>query len=72
MNEAFTASLSIDISAAYVVPPLEVTRSRSTAGESCDCCAKAVAPANVASARRRPWSTDSPISPAAWIIASMK
>ncbi len=72
MNAALTPSASIELRAACVVPPLEVTRSRKTAGASSDCIASAVAPAKVACASVRPWLSLRPMSCAACIIASMK
>ena len=60
------------VMAACVVPPLEVTRARSTSGGSADACASAVAPWKVASASRRACCGASPISAAACIMASTK
>ena len=54
MKLAFTPAASSERSAASVVPPLDVTRSRSSAGGSAEPCASAVAPARVASASALP------------------
>ena len=58
--------------AAKVVPPLLVTRSRSTAGGSPDWAASALAPLNVAMARRSASAAGSPICPPACCMASRK
>ena len=47
MNKALTPVSSMWLIAAWVVPPLEVTRSRKTCGGSSDLRARAVAPAKV-------------------------
>ena len=60
------------VMAACVVPPLDVTRWRSTSGGSFDCAASWAAPVKVAIARARPCSLDKPISLAACCIASRK
>ena len=71
-SAASTASACIEVMAACVVPPLLVTRSRSTVGDSSDASPSAAAPAQVASARRRPCSALRPMSTAAAIMASTK
>ena len=58
--------------AAWVVPPLEVTRSRSTAGGSLAPAASADAPVKVPTASRCACSGGRPISTPASVIASMK
>jgi hypothetical protein len=63
---------SIEVSAAYVVPPFDVTRSRSVDTGSDDSAASAAAPRNVSTASLRPCSADRPISMAARSIASTK
>src|SRR5690606_4279930 len=57
-------------SAAAVVPPLEVTRSRKTESDSGDNAASWVAPLTVARASRRAWSCGMPCSTAAAIMDS--
>ncbi|GAC1626445.1 MAG: hypothetical protein NVS9B10_14370 [Nevskia sp.] len=62
----------IDASAACVVPPLDVTRSRSTSGGSCEARASSEAPTNVPTARRCACCGVRPISTPAWTMASRK
>ena len=68
----FTPAASMAVIAAWVVPPLDVTRERSVSGESSLARASEVAPLNVACARRRPCSGLRPMSAAACIMASRK
>ena len=54
---SLTPCASNEASAAAVVPPFDVTRSRSTHALSSDCAANCAAPANVPSASARPCSS---------------
>ena len=70
-NSPERSRASITASAAAVVPPLEVTRSRNTDGGSSERAASSAAPRKVAIVRRRAWSASRPSAIPAASIASI-
>ena len=71
-NKASTWADCIAVMAAWVVPPLEVTRSRRRETGSCALCANWLAPTKVPMASCLACSAGMPISMAAFSIASIK